>query len=71
MSSKTWDSRVAAAQAVEAIVKNVKSWDPTFTPKDETVDRPTDTPTSNGHNDQLSFETFDITQVEHVHVFNV
>ena len=61
LSSKNWDSRVAAAQAVEAIVKNVKHWDPPFNNRDEEKDTPTDMPKTN---EQLSFETFDITQVQ-------
>ncbi|XP_019852330.1 PREDICTED: TATA-binding protein-associated factor 172 isoform X2 [Amphimedon queenslandica] len=56
LSSKNWDSRVAAAQAVEAIVKNVKHWNPPFNNKDEEKD-------AFKTSEQLSFETFDITQV--------
>ena len=55
MCNKTWDTRVAAAQAVEAIAKNVKRWEPQFQPKAEEP-----LPVAN---EFLSFDTFDITQV--------
>ena len=38
-SSKSWDSRVAAGQAIEAICDNVAQWDPPQgTGTDETID---------------------------------
>lgn len=32
--SPSWDSRIAAGLAVEAIVKNIPQWDPKPRPKD-------------------------------------
>jgi len=32
--SPNWDTRIAAGQAVEAIVKNIPEWNPTPKPKD-------------------------------------
>lgn len=32
--SPNWDTRIAAGQAVEAIVKNIPEWDPTPRPKE-------------------------------------
>lgn len=32
--SPNWDTRIAAGQAVEAIVKNIPEWDPTPKPKE-------------------------------------
>lgn len=35
--SPNWDTRIAAGQAVEAIVKNIPEWDPTPKPKEGEV----------------------------------
>uniref|UniRef100_A0A8C3AVC5 B-TFIID TATA-box binding protein associated factor 1 n=1 Tax=Cyclopterus lumpus TaxID=8103 RepID=A0A8C3AVC5_CYCLU len=36
--SPNWDTRIAAGQAVEAIVKNIPEWDPTPKPKEGEID---------------------------------
>lgn len=37
--STNWDSRIAAGQAVEAIVKNIPEWNPTPQPKQGALKR--------------------------------
>ncbi|KAG8135443.1 hypothetical protein E2320_008472, partial [Naja naja] len=56
--STNWDSRIAAGQAVEAIVKNIPEWNPTPQPKQERgcENQVEDTSTS----DRLRFDKFDI-----------
>ncbi|KAK9400724.1 hypothetical protein NXF25_011438 [Crotalus adamanteus] len=56
--STNWDTRIAAGQAVEAIVKNVPEWNPTPQPKQERgcENQMEDTSTS----DRLRFDKFDI-----------
>ncbi|KAL7990489.1 hypothetical protein Chor_013919 [Crotalus horridus] len=56
--STNWDTRIAAGQAVEAIVKNVAEWNPTPQPKQERgcENQMEDTSTS----DRLRFDKFDI-----------
>ena len=69
LSSKSWETRVAAGQAVEAIVANVKPWDPPFAPKPEpgdvggTGEAGDHSPLGASENEMLSFESFDIKQV--------
>ncbi|XP_077585999.1 TATA-binding protein-associated factor 172 [Stigmatopora nigra] len=54
--SPNWDTRIAAGQAVEAIVKNIPEWKPAPNPKEESL---TEDPTS----DRLSFYHFDISRL--------
>ncbi|XP_013909711.1 PREDICTED: TATA-binding protein-associated factor 172 [Thamnophis sirtalis] len=56
--STNWDSRIAAGQAVEAIVKNIPEWNPTPQPKQERgcENQAEDAATS----DRLRFDKFDI-----------
>ncbi|XP_070608514.1 TATA-binding protein-associated factor 172 isoform X1 [Erythrolamprus reginae] len=56
--STNWDSRIAAGQAVEAIVKNIPEWNPTPQPKQERgcENQVEDSSTS----DRLRFDKFDI-----------
>ncbi|CAG8777290.1 9608_t:CDS:2, partial [Acaulospora morrowiae] len=59
LSNKEWDTRIAAGQAIEAIAKNVPSWDPPETIKIENAK-----PTINESNDnKYSFDNFDIKNV--------
>ncbi|CAG8754765.1 1141_t:CDS:2, partial [Acaulospora morrowiae] len=59
LSNKEWDTRIAAGQAIEAIAKNVPSWDPPETVKIENAK-----PTINESNDnKYSFDNFDIKNV--------
>ena len=74
MASKSWETRVAAGQAVEAIAGNVKQWDPPFQPKPEPMveegggagDGETSPPVV-AESDMLDFSTFDIKQVRNGH----
>uniref|UniRef100_A0A667ZL40 B-TFIID TATA-box binding protein associated factor 1 n=1 Tax=Myripristis murdjan TaxID=586833 RepID=A0A667ZL40_9TELE len=50
--SPNWDTRIAAGQAVEAIVKNIPEWDPAPKPKEE-----------DSACDRLSFYHFDISRL--------
>ena len=65
LTSKTWETRVAAGQAVEAIVKNMKPWQPVFQAKGESADNSREsTPASDSLQPELlSFDTFDINRV--------
>ncbi|KAJ1994791.1 TATA-binding protein-associated factor mot1 [Coemansia sp. RSA 1358] len=56
--SKSWDTRIAAAQAFEAIAKEVSEWDPNAqgTVKIEDIKPPTD-------DDLLTFEQFNVDSV--------
>ncbi|XP_034464473.1 TATA-binding protein-associated factor 172 isoform X2 [Hippoglossus hippoglossus] len=58
--SPNWDTRIAAGQAVEAIVKNIPEWDPAPKPKEESCEdlSPEDTSC-----DRLSFYHFDISRL--------
>nr|XP_023679976.1 TATA-binding protein-associated factor 172 [Paramormyrops kingsleyae] len=55
--SPNWDTRIAAGQAVEAIVKNIPEWSPAPKPKEESGSDPCLEDTSS---DRLSFYRFDI-----------
>nr|XP_048714523.1 TATA-binding protein-associated factor 172 isoform X5 [Caretta caretta] len=56
--STNWDTRIAAGQAVEAIVKNVPEWKPTPRPKQESdSESPMDDSCAS---DRLRFDRFDI-----------
>ena len=77
LTSKSWETRIAAGQAVEAIAKNVKKWQPggssSRQPSPSSVTGPAETeeaatskessPTSDKDSDLLTFETFDLNQV--------
>lgn len=58
--SPNWDTRIAAGQAVEAIVKNIPEWNPTPKPKEESCEdlSPEDSSCS-----RLSFYHFDISRL--------
>lgn len=58
--SPNWDTRIAAGQAVEAIVKNVPEWDPTPRPKEESCE---DLSPEESACDRLSFLHFDISRL--------
>lgn len=75
LASKSWETRVAASQAVEAIARNVKKWDPSYQPsqvKDSIGEGSTPPPPPalqpDTRAEYLTFETFDITQVLWYHV---
>ncbi|XP_053244737.1 TATA-binding protein-associated factor 172 isoform X1 [Podarcis raffonei] len=56
--STNWDTRIAAGQAVEAIVKNVPEWNPTPRPKQEHgCESPVE---ESSASDRLRFDRFDI-----------
>ncbi|KAM9325875.1 LOW QUALITY PROTEIN: TATA-binding protein-associated factor 172 [Gastrophryne carolinensis] len=59
--SPNWDTRIAAGQAIEAIVKNVPEWKPSTRPKREAGSECSsdETPAS----DRLSFDRFDISRL--------
>ncbi|KAF9571268.1 TATA-binding protein-associated factor mot1 [Mortierella alpina] len=62
--SKNWDTRIAAGQALEAIVGNVPQWDPSDEPlvkSDDEADTPK--PAEQSKYDRLAFSNFDISQV--------
>lgn len=61
LNNKSWETRVAATQAVEAIAKNVKKWEPPCQPKTST--NTDDEKISDVNDEFLSFENFDINQV--------
>ncbi|XP_069001339.1 TATA-binding protein-associated factor 172 [Embiotoca jacksoni] len=57
--SPNWDTRIAAGQAVEAIVRNIPEWNPNPRPKPESCDlSPEDSSC-----DRLSFYHFDISRL--------
>ncbi|XP_034407623.1 TATA-binding protein-associated factor 172 [Cyclopterus lumpus] len=58
--SPNWDTRIAAGQAVEAIVKNIPEWDPTPKPKEESSE---DLSPEDSSCDRLSFYHFDISRL--------
>ncbi|XP_037321187.2 TATA-binding protein-associated factor 172 [Pungitius pungitius] len=58
--SPNWDTRIAAGQAVEAIVKNIPEWDPTPKPKEEPSEGSSPEDSSC---DRLSFYHFDISRL--------
>nr|XP_033799591.1 TATA-binding protein-associated factor 172 isoform X4 [Geotrypetes seraphini] len=55
-----WDTRIAAGQAVEAIVKNVPEWNPTQRTKNEPG---LETSADDASADRLSFDRFDISRL--------
>ncbi|KAF9923701.1 TATA-binding protein-associated factor mot1 [Linnemannia zychae] len=63
--SKNWDTRIAAGQALEAIVGNVPQWDPSDDPKIKSEEGAPDSkpPAATSTFDRLSFTNFDISQV--------
>lgn len=69
LSSKSWETRIAAGQAVEAIARNVKKWQPVYQPKqgEENGSSHASLETSA---DLLSFETFNINKVCLIHMFH-
>ncbi|KAJ2374215.1 TATA-binding protein-associated factor mot1, partial [Coemansia sp. RSA 2603] len=63
VSSKSWDTRVAAAQAIEAIAREVAEWDPNG---DDALDEKPDTTALEEAEDeaeQLQFSQFDVDSV--------
>uniref|UniRef100_A0AAX7TSS5 BTAF1 RNA polymerase II, B-TFIID transcription factor-associated n=1 Tax=Astatotilapia calliptera TaxID=8154 RepID=A0AAX7TSS5_ASTCA len=58
--SPNWDTRIAAGQAVEAIVKNIPEWKPAPKPKEESCEDLSPEETSC---DRLSFYHFDISRL--------
>ncbi|KAK6487599.1 TATA-binding protein-associated factor 172-like [Huso huso] len=58
--SPNWDTRIAAGQAVEAIVKNVPEWNPVPKPKQESS---LDSSMEEAPSDRLSFYRFDVSQL--------
>uniref|UniRef100_A0A8K9XXU0 B-TFIID TATA-box binding protein associated factor 1 n=1 Tax=Oncorhynchus mykiss TaxID=8022 RepID=A0A8K9XXU0_ONCMY len=54
--SPNWDTRIAAGQAVEAIVKNIPEWNPSPKPKE-------DFSPEDSSSDRLSFYRFDISRL--------
>uniref|UniRef100_A0A4W6D9Z9 B-TFIID TATA-box binding protein associated factor 1 n=1 Tax=Lates calcarifer TaxID=8187 RepID=A0A4W6D9Z9_LATCA len=58
--SPNWDTRIAAGQAVEAIVKNIPEWDPPPKPKEESCE---DLSPEDSSCDRLSFYHFDISRL--------
>ncbi|KAF9103655.1 TATA-binding protein-associated factor mot1 [Mortierella sp. AM989] len=62
--SKSWDTRIAAGQALEAIVRNVPQWDPCDESQVKTEEGTEQKPSVEQHKyDRLSFSNFDISQV--------
>ena len=61
LNSKSWETRVAAGQAVEAIAKNVKKWQPPKIESDSSDGK--ESPPPDKEEDLMSFNTFDIKQV--------
>ncbi|XP_030628139.1 TATA-binding protein-associated factor 172 [Chanos chanos] len=59
--SPNWDTRIAAGQAVEAIVKNIPEWNPPPKPKEECGGE--DMSPEDGASDRLSFYRFDISRL--------
>ncbi|KAM6997549.1 TATA-binding protein-associated factor 172 [Tautogolabrus adspersus] len=58
--SPNWDTRIAAGQAVEAIVRNVPEWDPAPKPKEESCE---DLSPEESSCDRLTFYHFDIARL--------
>ncbi|MGH0142790.1 UNVERIFIED_CONTAM: hypothetical protein FKN15_077055 [Acipenser sinensis] len=58
--SPNWDTRIAAGQAVEAIVKNVPEWNPVPKPKQESS---LDSSMEEAPSDRLSFYRFDVSRL--------
>ncbi|XP_029963411.1 TATA-binding protein-associated factor 172-like isoform X1 [Salarias fasciatus] len=58
--SPNWDTRIAAGQAVEAIVKNIPEWNPSPRPKEESCE---DLSPEDSSCDRLSFCHFDISRL--------
>uniref|UniRef100_A0AAZ3RS54 BTAF1 RNA polymerase II, B-TFIID transcription factor-associated n=1 Tax=Oncorhynchus tshawytscha TaxID=74940 RepID=A0AAZ3RS54_ONCTS len=58
--SPNWDTRIAAGQAVEAIVKNIPEWNPSPKPKEESC---ADFSPEDSSSDRLSFYRFDISRL--------
>eukprot|EP00063_Salmo_salar_P034843 XP_014009678.1 PREDICTED: TATA-binding protein-associated factor 172-like [Salmo salar] len=58
--SPNWDTRIAAGQAVEAIVKNIPEWNPSPKPKEELC---ADFSPEDSSSDRLSFYRFDISRL--------
>ncbi|CAJ1066966.1 TATA-binding protein-associated factor 172 [Xyrichtys novacula] len=58
--SPNWDTRIAAGQAVEAIVKNIPEWDPAPRPKEESCE---DLSPEDSSCDRLTFYHFDISRL--------
>ena len=64
LSSKSWDTRIAAGHAVAAIAQNVKKWQPASgTARVKVEGGGKDSPLQDWQSHLLSFESFDITQV--------
>ncbi|XP_066534947.1 TATA-binding protein-associated factor 172 isoform X2 [Hoplias malabaricus] len=59
--SPNWDTRIAAGQAVEAIVKNIPEWNPAPKPKEESCVE--DMSPEDNSSDRLSFYRFDISRL--------
>ncbi|XP_016085602.1 TATA-binding protein-associated factor 172-like [Sinocyclocheilus grahami] len=59
--SPNWDTRIAAGQAVEAIVRNIPEWNPAPKPKDEVCAE--DMSPEDISSDRLSFYRFDISRL--------
>ncbi|XP_066457101.1 TATA-binding protein-associated factor 172 isoform X2 [Eleutherodactylus coqui] len=59
--SPNWDTRIAAGQAIEAVVKNVPEWNPTARIKKEAGSECSNDESS--ASDRLSFERFDISKL--------
>ncbi|CAD7093413.1 unnamed protein product [Hermetia illucens] len=57
----SWETRIAAAQAIEAVLSNVPQWQPKSSPIKKENENTCDSKTCN--DPQLSFETFDLCQV--------
>ncbi|KAM4703865.1 TATA-binding protein-associated factor 172 [Rhinophrynus dorsalis] len=58
--SPNWDTRIAAGQAVEAIVKNIPEWNPSTLLKREPA---SDCSNDDSSSDRLSFDRFDISRL--------
>lgn len=65
LASKSWETRIAAGQAVEAIASNVKPWEPPYTPRPDPAEGEEERspPASVGDAEMLAFGTFNIKQV--------
>ena len=63
LTSKSWDTRIAAGQAVEAIAKNVKKWQPSC---QTNVEKEEKSPSPDADDTLLAFDSFDIRQVRRV-----
>ncbi|KAF8977691.1 TATA-binding protein-associated factor mot1 [Entomortierella lignicola] len=61
--SKSWDTRIAAGQALEAIVRNVPQWDPSDEQQTKTEEGAERKLVEQSKYDRLSFSNFDISQV--------